>query len=368
MTDHDLERSLTAMLADGGDRAPAGSRSLVAQRVARTRQRPTWLVRPYGRGSAQRRSLVPVLAVLGLLLLGLLAAIAVGAGAWRVATPAPTLTIWDVGGSPEGVGVAGGSVWVGDQVVPRVLRLDPATGSIIEEVATIGRSCGPIAENDGEAWMPACMGQPFTRIATDTNTPRDGLAAWGLQYAFRDERAWVVRDMDLGELISFDLATQADLRSFPNVGDTGGTLGGPVFAGGNLWVARDTPGRVLRLDADTGTVEATIEVPGAGWLESAFGSLWVWTSDGWLLKLDPTTGAELGRVEVGGTIEMPAAMAAGTDAMWVVAGDKVSIVDGSTLAVRETIELPTVAPWIAVDGDVGYVTFKNEGQVARIEP
>jgi hypothetical protein len=97
-----------------------------------------------------------------------------------------------------------------------------------------------------------------------------------------------------------------------------GRLAGLTWDGAQLWVVSQTRGELLAIDPNTGIVNTRIDVPVAGggllyvqgsiWLSVAIGMRYDDSSDTFvwndanrnyaLLRIDPTSGAQLGRIAV----------------------------------------------------------------------
>ena len=114
---------------------------------------------------------------------------------------------------------------------------------------------------------------------------------------FRGERVWVINHRDRG-LVQIDAATNRPRRLTTVPGDAPERM---AWAAGSLWVTgRGTD--LLRLDPETGAVQATIEI-GVGGIDvvAAAGALWVparaaaadrrgFPTMTWLRRVDPATG------------------------------------------------------------------------------
>lgn len=89
-----------------------------------------------------------------------------------------------------------------------------------------------------------------------------------------------------------------------------------VAGAGSIWVPSDTEGKIARIDPETNTVIATVDVvPGTFFLAFGYDALWAVSSDKQLLqRIDPETNLVTGTVELG---KQPGFLAAGEGGVWV---------------------------------------------------
>lgn len=108
---------------------------------------------------------------------------------------------------------------------------------------------------------------------------------------------------------------------------------------GSIWVSERLAGRVVRLDPDTGEVQATIEVGDAPLkLQPADGVMWVRTAASYV-AVDPATNTVTGtlaKADVGPSANRSWAL---DGAMWICDGRRLHRYDPTTAALVATIEL-----------------------------
>jgi hypothetical protein len=109
---------------------------------------------------------------------------------------------------------------------------------------------------------------------------------------------------------------------------------------GSIWVSEFLADRVVRLDPDTGEVQATIDVGDAPFkLQPADGVMWVRTA-GSYVAVDPVTNSvtrTLAKPDVGPAANRSWAL---DGAMWICDGSSLHRYDPTTVARDATIELP----------------------------
>jgi YVTN family beta-propeller protein len=108
---------------------------------------------------------------------------------------------------------------------------------------------------------------------------------------------------------------------------------------GSIWVSEGLAGRVVRLDPDTGAVQAVVDVGEAPLkLQPADGAMWVRTAAAYV-AIDPTTNtvtATLAKADVGPDANRSWAL---DGAMWICDGRRLHRYDPTTLAVVATLDL-----------------------------
>ena len=195
-------------------------------------------------------------------------------------------TISTFGHGPEGIGFAGGKVWVANHhrdapgTGGSVVELDPDTGALLARVG-LGAPifcCGPqeLTVLDGAIWVGVPNLDAVVRIDPSTlaTTTVPGGPGGG---------------------------------QFPG-GDCGGFATDP--ASHRLWVtdAFCRPASIMRLDSSSGTITQSFNPGGvAVGLAYGNGSLWASVADngyrgksGFLTQLDPSSGAIVAKLAIGG--------------------------------------------------------------------
>ncbi len=219
-----------------------------------------------------------------------------------------------------------GFVWTATCAEPGVVRIDPATNKVTGHAklpdGTFLDSEGTIGVGSGSVWIAAdgedCQDCRVARIDADTMKVTAMIpvepAAASVRYGFG--HVWVVNPgQDLVQKI--DPATERVVQT----ADTGDT---PRFFDvglGAVWTLDQGDGTVTRVDPRSGKT-SIIEagVPGGGG-DLAVGGGWVWARGGGnplLVRIDPNS---LKVVETYGPPSGSGAVTVGDDAVWVSAHD-----------------------------------------------
>jgi YVTN family beta-propeller protein len=146
----------------------------------------------------------------------------------------------------------------------------------------------------------------------------------------------------------------------------------PVEADGSVWLSDNPNGRVLRLDAKTNTIAATIAVgknPSSG-LAAGFGSLWVpICGEDALSRIDLRTN-EITATFPTTTSAYEASIATGAGSIWLMtdAEGTLSRFDPDTNRVIATIQLSTGSYGLTFAEDSLWVTSTENGTIARVDP
>ena len=233
-------------------------------------------------------------------------------------------------GSPKTVAVGPSGVWVADALHQRLLRIDPATQTVVARVPLTpprgSKVTGPIT--------------PFGLLV-------DAHGVW-------------TTDFDRGLLAHVDPA-KAVVDKVTSLAAGAGNIDEGF---GTLWVAEDHASKVARVSPTTGAVVAQIDVKtAAGPCEGCFDRVVVDGSSIWvpfynqqvLLRIDPSRDAVTQEfhtdVTLGGTV------IAGGD-LWIAGGDgtpdphaQVERLDESTGVVKQRIPVPYAAGVAALPTD-----------------
>ena len=149
--------------------------------------------------------------------------------------------------------------------------------------------------------------------------------------------------------------------------------GGPdwsVVTENAVWVSVSRPGRVVQLDATSNKVGVTAEVkqPCSG-LAAGFGSIWVPScGDGAVVRLDPKTGKETGRVAAA-PMNSEGGITVGAGSVWMVAKPgRLLRIDPATNAEVGGVDVPPGAENVAFGDGAVWVTSFAEGRLLRVDP
>jgi virginiamycin B lyase len=218
-----------------------------------------------------------------------------------------------VGGSPGGVAVAGGSVWVGSfEPDGKVSRIDPARNSVSARFELGGQPAGLLGSGN-VLWVADYSGA-VQRVDATTGAlvKRVPLGGKPEALALGFGLLWVTNED--GTLSAVDPAT--NLVSGAKV--TGDSDMDAVAIGDDaVWSTSFYGNSLLKIDPVSRRVLKRIKLGGAGGgVFVAGGAVWASVYDsGVVLRVDPDTGRITGRVWVG---EQPREMASDGTNLWVV--------------------------------------------------
>jgi YVTN family beta-propeller protein len=292
-----------------------------------------------------------------------------------------------VGTQPEAVAVVDGSVWVADSRDRAVFRLDPGSGEILQVIETPPELGPPVhlVVGEGGVWVqtgsiekgPRPPGRtpplptPPTAVRIDPTTGAvtstiplshsdHARIAVGLGAVWAGNETGVItgRDPDSGEVVARISGTRRPLALA--VGE------------GAVWVAAETPlgaatGTVWRIDPGREEAAETSVDPGRGAVAVGEGAVWVTSqASGTVSRLDPDTGSVEAVIDVGG---LPFSVATGDGSVWVadLAGGTVSRIDPSTNEVTATVEVGARPGTVSVGTGVVWVTDPSNAAVLRIQ-
>lgn len=255
---------------------------------------------------------------------------AAGGRSTPAGSPAPAVvhktTLGGTFGSPDGMVLADGSLWVGEYGSDLVAQLDPATGAVVR---TVRAGASPIG-----IWAGAG-------------------AVWAAGYGS-------------AQLSKIDPASGRVTATVP-VGSAPVSMGA---IGHQLWVFDQGSSAATVLDPVTGKVRRTVELPvQAGFATTAAGRVWVPDLNGGsqtVIALDQRTGAITSKVRVG---PYPSEVAFGSGSGWVTCKGAVYRFSLSSGAVTAEIKSPGAGfDGIALAGGSVWVGDLLRGRLDRIDP
>ena len=216
-----------------------------------------------------------------------------------------------VGGTADWVLVTGDAVWVSSTKPYAVLRIDPATNTIVASVKVSGETCSGLAFGFGSIWAPICGKRP--------------------------------------ELVRIDPARNRIVARLPI--PPAGPEGGITTSGDSVWLATDKKGTLTRVDPSTNKVRQKISIP-PGSYNPLFSNGIVWITgveSGVLTAVDAASGKVLESVSVG---PKPRFLTAGGGSVWTLnQGDgTVSRIDEKSRKVTATIQVGIPG----ASGDIDY--------------
>jgi virginiamycin B lyase len=181
-----------------------------------------------------------------------------------------------LGGHPDWMVITKDSVWIANDQLKAVQRVDLATDKLVATINLPAEPCSGLAFAFGTLWVPLC-GEPPSLVRIDAGNnkvsatlpvgPADsegGIAAG-------DDSVWLVTAKD-GTLARIDPATNS-LRG--KVAVPAGSFN-PLFSGGVLWITGNASNVLTAVDPSSGTVIESVQVhPGPRFLTAGGGSIWI---------------------------------------------------------------------------------------------
>ena len=270
----------------------------------------------------------------------------------------------------------GGDLWASDFTAhPRILRIATppaaanvpvaATGATRSASSAAGSSTGSIGgASSGNAGSSVWAGpsgshvEARIRIRPESIRPTNAFGlVWTLSGAFLDRYSY---------LVGVDPTTNSVEKTY-FVGDSAAGL---AAGAGSLWIAKWYENTVQRIDPATGNVVATISTDlSPNGMLFYDGSVWVATHRGRAVdRIDPSSDTIVARIAAGDQHSFrsgPAQLAAGTDSIWVSAGNlgTVQKIDPATNQVVLTAQEidPGIALAIGADEQSVYVFLDDQG-------
>jgi YVTN family beta-propeller protein len=221
-----------------------------------------------------------------------------------------------VGTNPERFAFGAGSVWVSVTGDGQVVRIDPGSNRVTARIPVGGQPAG-ITFADGSIWV--AVRQDATLVRIDPTTDRV-VATVPLPMAPFNVDAtpgaiWLTADRGSGEslhsaLLRVDPAHTADGATVVAASVASGGAAELVATTESVWFV--VPSGVFRLDVATERITARIAVhQGTSGLAAGGGSIWAFSSAGFVGRIDPTTN----------TVADEVAVAVASDgAVWEVSG------------------------------------------------
>ena len=199
-----------------------------------------------------------------------------------------------------------------------VAVVEPGRNAVVADIA-VGRRPIAVAIGEGAVWVANADDGTVSRIDPDR---REVLATVGIGSPASDIAAgggsvWVANG-SAGTVSRVDPSTNSVVDTF-DLGGSDELLPAGMYAitvgFGSVWVGSGE-GKILRLDPETGDVVtlAIDRIPAD--IAAGEGAIWVVTLDGRTLRIDPRTNAVTGAVAEG-SFPLPLSIAAGGGSVWM---------------------------------------------------
>jgi streptogramin lyase len=272
------------------------------------------------------------------------------------------------------VALEGSDVWVGCRGDGQLRRFDASTGAT---TAIIGAGSSPphsLAAGGGAVWTVG-RGPVLTRVdAASGKTAQNVIVGESAYLWYAAGSVWVADDA-ASKLLRIDPATrQVQARI-----DTGSGTSSFVTDGTRAWITNHRDATLDRIDLATNAVTHLGKLPGEAPERMALlaGSLWVTGRGTDLLRVDPETGAVQAAIEIGtGGIDVAAAggriwvanASAADDRQGMPVMQHLYVVNPATNTIAETLT-PTgrlVVDGLASDGTTLWIADVSGGRLYRV--
>jgi streptogramin lyase len=249
---------------------------------------------------------------------------------------------------------------VGPAPTPVALDQLPSAGRV-EARISVDASDVPAAFGHGFLWLTNAASGELVRMDPANGSIYSPLVVTepgsAVPIAITDSAVWVVDRRD-GTLVELDPDAMEERRRIP----VEGTIAALAADGNDLWLLDVQAGRLARMDSADGSTAPSVVTEGASSLLVHAGAVWVGSETGAVTRIDPASGDETGRVDVGTPVGR---LLADGDAVFVVGepGEPIVRVDiGSMEVAARGTEVLTAA------AEGGRVWGVASGHLVRLDP
>jgi DNA-binding beta-propeller fold protein YncE len=183
-------------------------------------------------------------------------------------------------------------VWVSEYGQPYLLKIDPKTDKVVARIGIGSGSCG-LGYGAGSLWVEDTSSSTVSRVSVATGKRiaiKVGIQPYDATFAYG--AAWTTAYSG-GELERIDPAKNRVVARWKTTSPVG-----VVGAFGSMWAAGADG--VIRVDAATNKLVATIPLDGGGgWTAASSDAVWV-TSPKGLVRLDPQANAVVTEIPLPG--------------------------------------------------------------------
>lgn len=225
-----------------------------------------------------------------------------------------------------GIAIRGHDVWVTNGEEGTVSRISAASNHVVATVR-VGEYPLGIATTKNAVWVANLHSGSVSRIDSRLNrvvktVPISPPSQFGgpKAIAVAGGMVWVA-DARNGVIVRVDAHRN---RRVEAIAGTGPACGGMATFDGSVWIASACDqAKVTRIDVRTARVTAVIRVPGVAVdVAGGFGSIWVTTLRGMLLRIDPKTNRIAAKLRLGDAVWMTT----GGGFVWVLNRESRSVV------------------------------------------
>lgn len=241
-----------------------------------------------------------------------------------------------VPGFADFLAVDGSSVWATNAGRVERWSRDGKLASV-----PVGKPCGAMVIDGGALWVADCKNGSLVRIDTATATATDTVATGianplgELNVVAGAGSIWIASD-NKGMVSRVDPATRRVIATVPVTPGTHYL----AFGFGSLWSVSSAGRTLQRIDPATDKVTQTIALGNQpGFLAAGEGAVWVQEQgDGTVARVDPATNAVSGRVKVGAKLAY-GDIDTGGGSVWLRTTEDQTfvVIDPRTLAIRSRV-------------------------------
>jgi YVTN family beta-propeller protein len=204
-------------------------------------------------------------------------------------------------GHPDWMTITPSAVWVANDQLKVVHRIDPQTNREVASISFTAEPCSGLVAGFGSLWVPLC-GKPASLARIDLRTnqitatlPIGPADSEGGITASTDS-IWIVTDKN-GTLTRIDPATNTVRQK---ISIAPGSYN-PLFSHGTIWISGTDAGVLTAVDAATGKILTSIPVgPKPRFLTSGAGSIWTLNQgDGTVSRVDKKSRRVTATITVG---------------------------------------------------------------------
>jgi streptogramin lyase len=281
--------------------------------------------------------------------------------------------------SPRDVTAAFGSIWVSNGPAATVTRLDPQSAAV-EAVVYTPDPASVITSGSGALFITSYPTNSLTRIDPVTNqaTTTISLASAGdgpVGVAVADGYVWVA-DHDGTPTTSIAKVDPRSMTIVDVIPVGKDSQAGPqwvVSAAGSIWTDVANMSAIVRIDARTDAVQATIPIAGGCGAEMVGTDDAVWVANGGgdgcanvVYRIDPRTNAVAQTIPMDSETGM---LALGLDGLWFGSSQgTVGRIDPMSGTVTGRMKIPGAAFGAAVAGGSLWISDRDDERVFEIVP
>jgi len=216
-----------------------------------------------------------------------------------------------VGHKPRGVAQTDGALWLTEENLGAVSRIDPKTGSLVASIP-VGKKPEGLAAGAGAVWVPNWASDSISRIDPTTNrvAATIPIQSGPTAIAVRGGAVWVTCEKSRS-VARIDASTNRVNATI----STGGRPAAIAASHDAIWVENFGTNSIWRIDPETRQAVSILVGRGRHLITSAHNAVWVSNSiDDSVSRIDPAAGRVIATVKVG---RIPMGLVAAGGMLWV---------------------------------------------------